>query len=107
MQMLITIGAMGNYHEAFSAYNINSFDQGDLSFYIRVPKIIQDKLSLDQQIQYWLQTGQKRKAWELLGASQLEMDEWEREEQELRDQYMDSLNAEGGIPDQFGGDNES
>lgn len=94
MQMLITIAAMGNYDPAFSGYNINSFDRGDLSFYVKAPKIIQDKLSLDQQITFWLQIGNKTKAMELLGATEQEIAEFEQEEQAMLDQFSANIEAE-------------
>lgn len=81
VQMLITMAAVHNY-DGFSAYNKDSFDRGNLGFYIKPRPIIEDKLSKVDELSAWQQSGIDQKVWELLGATEEEINQFKLEKQQ-------------------------
>lgn len=49
IQMAISVGGYNGY-EGMSPFNLNSYEQGDLTFYIKDRPVIGDTLSLDQKL---------------------------------------------------------
>jgi hypothetical protein len=76
VQMGVSIGALRRY-KGFTAFDIGSYDRGDLAFYIKEREVIEDKLSALEKQQAWQASGAPaQKLWELLGATEDEIQEW-------------------------------
>lgn len=85
VQMAITMAAVRGY-DKFKSYNISSYDRGQLAFYIKPRPVVEDKLSKQDEITAWQQSGApERKVWSLLGATEEEIGEWEAEKQAKAD----------------------
>jgi hypothetical protein len=79
IQMAVTIGGIGKYN-GFDGFNENSYANGDLDFYIKEREIVEDRLTRQDEITAWQQSGvPERKIWALLGATEDEIAEWEAE----------------------------
>lgn len=73
IQMGITMAAVRRY-DKFTQYDISSYDQGALDFYIKPRPVIEDKLSKLDEIREWQTSGIDEKVWGLLGATDEEIE---------------------------------
>ncbi len=80
IQMACTMAAVNGYDQF--PYNINSYDRGDLAFYVKPRPVIEDKLSKAEEISAWQQTGIDEKVWSLLGATEQEINRFKMEKEQ-------------------------
>lgn len=81
-QMAMTMGGMGRY-EQFTGFNQQSYERGDLSFYLKPRPIFNDGLSKSQRIDYLMQSHAPQRAiWRELDIADEEIKIWEAEKQE-------------------------
>lgn len=92
-QMSISIGGYHGY-TGFEAYNLDSFDKGDLAFDIQPRPIIEDQLTKQEKIGY-LQSSNApdRATWAELNVPEDTIKEWETEAEEQAEQEEAELDA--------------
>jgi hypothetical protein len=96
-QMAMTIGGVQGYQD-FKAFNINSFDRGDLDFSFRERPVIYDALPQVDRVNFLLASGAPQKAiWNELKVSEDDQLEWEKLLDEQNDTAIQNqINAIGG-----------
>lgn len=90
IQMAITMAAVRGY-DKFTAYSIDSYKRGNLTFYIKPRPIIEDKLSKLDELQAWQQTGVNEKVWSILGATDEEIAKFKADQQQQQQPPVNNL----------------
>lgn len=100
IQMACTVGGVQRYTD-FEGFDLNSFDRGDLDFTIRPREVINDVLSRDSRIKYFLASGAPQSAiWTEMNVGEDDQAEWKKElevqNEEAIQASIDRQNNQGG-----------
>jgi hypothetical protein len=99
-QMALSIGGMRGYAD-FQAFDLESYDRGDLDFEIAERPVLGDTLTKGERLAIMQTSGApKRWIWKELNKSESEIDEAEQEADERRADFQEALNQPSSNEDE-------
>jgi len=100
-QMAVSIGGYNSYR-GFEAFDLGSYDKGDLEHFIATRPVIEDALALNDRLTFLIKSKAPSSAvWTEMDVPEDQQKTWQKEIDQRREDFMDRLDQEDDPRESF------